>query len=114
MCGIVGAVAERPVADILLQGLIRLEYRGYDSAGIAILHPKTYKIQRIRVKGKVTALVEKLKKSIYKVTQAFHIRAGQPMENRQKTMHIPTVPKTVSLSCIMASLKIMRYSDKNF
>ena len=62
MCGIVGAVAERPVADILLQGLIRLEYRGYDSAGIAILHPQTSKIQRVRVKGKVAALMEKLKK----------------------------------------------------
>ena len=37
MCGIVGAIAQRPVAAILLEGLRRLEYRGYDSAGMAIL-----------------------------------------------------------------------------
>ena len=44
MCGIVGAVAERNVAPILLQGLQRLEYRGYDSAGVAIVD-KTSEIQ---------------------------------------------------------------------
>jgi glucosamine--fructose-6-phosphate aminotransferase (isomerizing) len=37
MCGIVGAVAQRPITDILIEGLKRLEYRGYDSAGIAVL-----------------------------------------------------------------------------
>ena len=37
MCGIVGAVAERNVTPILLEGLRRLEYRGYDSAGIAVI-----------------------------------------------------------------------------
>lgn len=36
MCGIVGAVAQRPIVDILLEGLRRLEYRGYDSAGVAV------------------------------------------------------------------------------
>ena len=36
MCGIVGAVAERPVNRILIEGLKRLEYRGYDSAGVAL------------------------------------------------------------------------------
>ncbi len=63
MCGIIGAIAQRHVANILLEGLNRLEYRGYDSAGIAILHPKTKKIQRVRVTGKVKALAEKLKKA---------------------------------------------------
>jgi glucosamine--fructose-6-phosphate aminotransferase (isomerizing) len=37
MCGIVGAVARREVSEILLEGLRRLEYRGYDSAGIALI-----------------------------------------------------------------------------
>ena len=37
MCGIVGAVAERNVVDILVEGLKRLEYRGYDSAGVAVV-----------------------------------------------------------------------------
>src|SRR5246127_3003040 len=38
MCGIVGAVAERDVVPVLMEGLRRLEYRGYDSAGIAVLN----------------------------------------------------------------------------
>jgi len=55
MCGIVGAVAQRDVSPVLLEGLKRLEYRGYDSAGIAILnHDK--QLQRIRVQGKVNEL----------------------------------------------------------
>ncbi len=37
MCGIVGAVAERNIANILLEGLKRLEYRGYDSAGLVVI-----------------------------------------------------------------------------
>ena len=41
MCGIVGAVAERNITPILIEGLKRLEYRGYDSAGVALLtNPK--------------------------------------------------------------------------
>ena len=40
MCGIVGAIAERNVVPILMEGLRRLEYRGYDSAGVAILDEK--------------------------------------------------------------------------
>ncbi len=38
MCGIVGAVADRDVVPILMEGLRRLEYRGYDSAGLAVLN----------------------------------------------------------------------------
>ncbi len=40
MCGIVGAVAERNIANILLEGLKRLEYRGYDSAGLAVIRSR--------------------------------------------------------------------------
>src|SRR5690554_2630815 len=54
MCGIVGATAERRVADILLEGLRRLEYRGYDSAGIAVLNE--HGLQELRRVGKVEAL----------------------------------------------------------
>lgn len=56
MCGIVGAIAQRDVAPILLDSLKRLEYRGYDSAGMAILHPDDLRIQRIRTLGKVSQL----------------------------------------------------------
>jgi glutamine---fructose-6-phosphate transaminase (isomerizing) len=55
MCGIVCAVAKRPVIKWLLDGLKRLEYRGYDSAGIAVINEKQ-QLQRLRVKGKVCEL----------------------------------------------------------
>ncbi len=55
MCGIVGAIAERDVAPILLEGLRRLEYRGYDSAGLALLNAAG-ELQRHRAVGKVEAL----------------------------------------------------------
>jgi len=57
MCGIVGAIAQRPVAAILLEGLRRLEYRGYDSAGLAVLGPAG-QLQRLRTLGKVARLAE--------------------------------------------------------
>lgn len=59
MCGIVGAVAQRDVADILVEGLRRLEYRGYDSAGVAIINHKQ-DIQRCRRLGKVKELSDAL------------------------------------------------------
>jgi glucosamine--fructose-6-phosphate aminotransferase (isomerizing) len=62
MCGIVGAVANRDIVQFLLTGLRRLEYRGYDSAGIAILDEQTRSIKRARTKGKVTKLVDHIKK----------------------------------------------------
>ncbi len=55
MCGIVGAVAQRDVSPVLLEGLKRLEYRGYDSAGIAIIDPAA-QLRRIRILGKVRQL----------------------------------------------------------
>ena len=58
MCGIVGAVATRPVAEILLEGLRRLEYRGYDSAGMALCD--NGQIARLRRAGKVQALADLL------------------------------------------------------
>ncbi len=57
MCGIVGAVAERNVSKILLEGLKRLEYRGYDSAGIAVVGQQGELLRERRV-GKVTELVD--------------------------------------------------------
>ena len=58
MCGIVGAVAQRYVAPILLDGLKRLEYRGYDSADIATVHEG--KLERRRAVGKLVNLSDKL------------------------------------------------------
>src|SRR5919108_3266882 len=53
MCGIVGAIARRNVVPILLEGLKRLEYRGYDSAGIAVVNGS---LKRLRSTGRVAEL----------------------------------------------------------
>ena len=58
MCGIVGALAQRDVSSILLEGLRRLEYRGYDSAGIAVINEE--KLERYRALGKVQMLTDKV------------------------------------------------------
>lgn len=55
MCGIVGAVAERNITAILLEGLKRLEYRGYDSAGVAV-YTNEQTLERMRRPGKVSEL----------------------------------------------------------
>ena len=57
MCGIIGAVSERDISKVLLEGLRRLEYRGYDSAGIAVID-KNSRIKRIRTQGKVQNLAD--------------------------------------------------------
>ena len=54
MCGIVGAIAQRNISSILVEGLKRLEYRGYDSSGVAILNEQG--LQRTRRVGKVSSL----------------------------------------------------------
>jgi len=59
MCGIVGGVAERNVVPILLEGLRRLEYRGYDSSGIAVLN-RSNELQRVRAIGKIKNLEAKI------------------------------------------------------
>jgi len=56
MCGIVGAIAKRNIVPVLIEGLSRLEYRGYDSAGVAILDTD---IKRVRAVGRVSELQNK-------------------------------------------------------
>lgn len=65
MCGIIGAVAERDVVPILLEGLKRLEYRGYDSAGMAIVDYSSRSLERQRVQGKVKELEAVLKQTTF-------------------------------------------------
>ncbi|AZF45254.1 Glucosamine--fructose-6-phosphate aminotransferase (isomerizing) [Pseudomonas sp. R1-43-08] len=72
MCGIVGAVAERNVTPILLEGLKRLEYRGYDSAGVAVF-TNAGKFERMRRPGKVSELDQAL--------------AGEPLVGRLGIAH---------------------------
>src|SRR5258708_9254150 len=58
MCGIVGAAAKRDIVPLLIEGLRRLEYRGYDSAGIAVLNGAQAKphLSRLRAAGRVAEL----------------------------------------------------------
>lgn len=83
MCGIVGAVAQRDVAEILINGLHRLEYRGYDSAGVAVVN-EHHELQRVRCLGKVKALDEAVsEKSLIGGTGIAHTRwatHGEPSE----------------------------------
>ncbi|TYA52102.1 glutamine--fructose-6-phosphate transaminase (isomerizing) [Aggregatibacter actinomycetemcomitans] len=62
MCGIVGAVAQRDIAEILINGLHCLEYRGYDSAGLAVVNSQ-HELQRVRCLGKVKALDDAVEKT---------------------------------------------------
>jgi len=62
MCGIVGAIAERDIVPVLMEGLRRLEYRGYDSAGLAVLNGTRHLIRK-RTLGKVKMLQEALDQS---------------------------------------------------
>lgn len=62
MCGIIGAVSQRDISKILLEGLRRLEYRGYDSAGIAMILPDGH-LKRIRIQGKVQALADAMQET---------------------------------------------------
>ncbi|MCF6203551.1 MAG: glutamine--fructose-6-phosphate transaminase (isomerizing) [Methylococcaceae bacterium] len=86
MCGIVGGVAERNVVPILLEGLRRLEYRGYDSSGVAVLNKKG-KLQRVRSIGKIINLdakIEELSEPFFGQIGIAHTRwatHGVPSEN---------------------------------
>ena len=62
MCGIIGAVSERNITPLLIEGLKRLEYRGYDSAGIAVIDEDA-RLKRVRVLGKVQALANTLQET---------------------------------------------------
>ncbi len=65
MCGIVGGVSERNVVPVILEGLSRLEYRGYDSVGIAVINEEN-KLTRERCVNRVKTLIEQCKESKFK------------------------------------------------
>ena len=86
MCGIIGYIGEKPATPILLQGLRRLEYRGYDSAGVAI--QEGAELKRIRALGKIENLAKQVKTVAFSgVTGIAHTRWATHGSVTQKNAH---------------------------
>ena len=88
MCGIVGALAQRDVSAILVEGLRRLEYRGYDSAGIAVINDQG--LIRFRSKGKVQEMADKIPAHQAGRVGIAHTRwatHGEPSEQNAHRVH---------------------------
>ncbi|WP_350307176.1 glutamine--fructose-6-phosphate transaminase (isomerizing) [Photorhabdus viridis] len=87
MCGIVGAVAQRDIAEILIEGLRRLEYRGYDSAGLAVVDNENNML-RLREVGKVQILADEVdKQPVLGGTGIAHTRWATHGEPNEKNAH---------------------------
>ena len=114
MCGIVGFTGKRPAAPILLDGLSKLEYRGYDSAGLAVRDGEAL-AEVVKAKGRLTNLVEKTDagKALKGACGIGHTRWATHGEPSQTNAHLVTAVNQVpvlwslrSLVCITVSLRI--------
>ena len=105
MCGIVGVVGNTNATDILIQGLEKLEYRGYDSAGVFLASEG--KSQLVKAVGRIAELSSKAQ-------LGSDIPAGPLTENQLRTMLTHTARKQVALFwSTMGSLKTTLKSRKN-
>ncbi|MDP5137677.1 glutamine--fructose-6-phosphate transaminase (isomerizing) [Rheinheimera baltica] len=96
MCGIVGAVAQRDVVDILVEGLRRLEYRGYDSAGVAVV-TQSGELTRLRRLGKVKELADAVaEKPVTGGTGIAHTRWATHGEPSERNAH-PHVSSNITV-----------------
>ncbi len=99
MCGIVGAVAKENVLPVLLDGLRRLEYRGYDSAGVALINDEQV-FARTRTVGRVKELETAVQESpIHGLTGIAHTRWATHGPPTQKNAHPHVCRDTVAVVC---------------
>ncbi|MES2604492.1 MAG: glutamine--fructose-6-phosphate transaminase (isomerizing) [Pseudomonadota bacterium] len=98
MCGIVGAIAERQITDILIEGLRRLEYRGYDSAGLAVIDPAQSTLVTSKTVGKVQALYDEVKNNPARGTLGIaHTRWATHGKPTKENAHPHLSPETIAL-----------------
>ena len=88
MCGIVGYIGAQQAQDILLDGLSRLEYRGYDSAGIAVMDGGVIRLSK--AKGRLANLAARVASIPCPAPSASVTRAGQPTANQTTSTPIRT------------------------
>src|SRR5690349_11989729 len=92
MCGIIGITGKRSVANLLVDGLKQLEYRGYDSAGIAVIHQG--QIGRVRAEGKLVNLERQLTKTpVQGTTGIGHTRWATHGVPNEANAHPHATPK---------------------
>ena len=96
MCGIVGAVAQRDVVPILIEGLKRLEYRGYDSAGVAIIDANG-QLDRVRRPGKVAMVDSEARARLHGGTGIAHTRWATHGVPNEQNAHPHICRKTVAV-----------------
>ena len=89
MCGIVGYVGAQQAAPILLEGLQKLEYRGYDSAGIAVLDGSTIELAKPAARSRI-CWPKRMTVAIFTAISASAIRAGQRTARRRRRTPIRT------------------------